>query len=94
MKNLSLSICWILLTAYAVFGGGCGGQPRGVETGDTQAIHDERWHYDHDYDDNWRSHHPYRTGIFVAVHDDRWHYDNDYDDNWRSNHPWHGHRDW
>jgi hypothetical protein len=22
-------------------------------------VHDSRWHYDHDHDDNWRANHPW-----------------------------------
>jgi hypothetical protein len=22
-------------------------------------VHDSRWHYDHDHDDDWRAHHPW-----------------------------------
>ena len=90
-KILTFSLVSFLCTFVLM---GCMMRTRNGTVVGVGLVHDERWHYDHDYDDNWRSHHPYRTGIFVAVHDDRWHYDNDYDDNWRSNHPWHGHRDW
>ena len=90
-KILTFGFASFLLTMVLM---GCMVRTRNGTVVGIGVVHDERWHYDNDYDDNWRSRHPYHTGIFVVAHDDRWHYDNDYDDNWRSHHPWHGRRDW
>jgi hypothetical protein len=56
MKKIILALYVVLLTGMATFNTGCYAEVRGP-----------RWHYDHDYDDNWRAHH--------AWHEDR----NDWD---------------
>ena len=63
MRNLKLGF---FLTAIVVLGGGCREQPRGVETGHTQVVHDERWHYDHETSAQWRCDHPWEDGSYVS----------------------------
>lgn len=77
MKVLTLSLFAVLLAAFAAFNGGCYAHVNGAGIG--MSIHDSRWHYDHDYDDNYRQNHPYA----------RWDYDTNHDDQYRHDHPWH-----
>jgi hypothetical protein len=93
MKLFTSSVCSYLLAVLILSSLGCMVRTRNGEIGIGLITHDERWHYDHDYDDNWRHDHPWHTGVLVVVHDERWHYDHDHDDNWRHDHPWHDHQD-
>ncbi len=61
MKSRNLGILALLTVIIGAIVSGCYPYHRGV--GVDIAVHDNRWHYDHDYDDNWRAHH--------AWHDDR-----------------------
>jgi len=77
MKIWTLGVFSLLFVMSAVFNAGCYAHVNGG--GLAVSIHDSRWHYDHDYDDNYRQSHPYA----------RWDYDTNHDDNWRHDHPWH-----
>ena len=81
MKILPSSICSLFLVAFVFSSLGCMMRTRNGDLTIGFVPYEERWHYDHDHDDNWRNSHPW--------HDERWHYDNDYDENWRHDHPWH-----
>jgi hypothetical protein len=48
MKKVILSLSFILVAGFAVCNTGCIAEIRGP-----------RWHYYHDYDDNYRAHHPW-----------------------------------
>lgn len=52
MKKIILSLYFVLLAGLTTFNVGCMAEIRGP-----------RWHYDHDYNDDWRAHH--------AWHEDR-----------------------
>jgi hypothetical protein len=77
MRIFTLGVFALFLAASAVFNAGCYAHVNGA--GLSMSIHDSRWHYDHDYDDNYRQNHPYA----------RWDYDNNHDDQYRHDHPWH-----
>jgi len=66
VKNLKLVVFTILLGIFADFVVGCHKEPRGVETGATTEIHDERWHYDHETTAQWRCDHPWEDGSYVS----------------------------
>lgn len=55
MKLVNSGIFLILLILSLGSVSGCYPDHRGV--GVEIGIHDNRWHYDHDYDDNWRAQH-------------------------------------
>jgi hypothetical protein len=56
MKLRTLSVFALLLLVFGAMGAGCYPYHRTVI--DVNG-HDARWHYDHDYDDNYRAHHPW-----------------------------------
>ncbi len=56
MKLRALGFFYVLLLLLGAVGGGCYPYHRvGVDV----TVHDARWHYNHDYDDNYRVHHPW-----------------------------------
>ncbi len=67
MKKIILGFYFVLIAGLSVFNAGCYAHVNGAGVGVAIVPHDQRWHYDHDYDDNWRSQH--------AWHNDR----NDWD---------------
>ena len=58
MKILTLGSYLFLLGFLAACGTGCY-EHRGEGVGVDVTVHDSRWHYDHDHDDNWRANHPW-----------------------------------
>ena len=60
MKKWIFSFCVGLITVLGLFNLGCYGRVEHVGVGVEVEPHDAYWHYHHDYDDEWRSHHPWR----------------------------------
>ena len=61
MKSFTVGVYLILLVGTVAFSGGCYEHPRGVVTTMSTSSHDERWHYDHDCNDQWRHDHPWNA---------------------------------
>jgi len=60
MKKTIFGLYFFLLACLAVSNTGCYAHVNGAGVGVSVEPHDTRWHYDHDYDDNWRAQHPWR----------------------------------
>jgi hypothetical protein len=63
MQKVFFGFSFLLLMGMAFLDMACYAHVRGAGVGMEVVPHDQRWHYDHDYDDEWRSHH--------AWHEDR-----------------------
>ena len=64
MKKMVLGFYLVLMMGLGFINAGCYAHLNGDGIGiGVETVHDRRWHYDHDYNDEWRSHH--------AWHDDR-----------------------
>jgi hypothetical protein len=59
MKVRNLGILLLLSMMFGAAVSGCYPYHRGV--GVDVTVHDNRWHYDHDYDDGWRANHPWHS---------------------------------
>ncbi len=59
MRKIIFSVTALLLMISAALGTGCYGYHRGV--GVEVDVHDARWHYDHDHNDEWRRNHPWNN---------------------------------
>jgi len=60
MRKVILSFYFVLAAGLSMFNAGCYAHVNGEGAGvGVEVVHDQRWHYDHDYDDDWRAHHPW-----------------------------------
>ena len=79
MRIFVFSLYTAFFMTLGVLNSGCYAHDNGAGVGIGLDVHDVRWHYDNDHDDQWRHDHPWR----------RYDYDNNHDDAWRHDHPWH-----
>ena len=79
MRILVFSFYSLFFAVFGVINAGCYAHANGAGIAVGIETHDSRWHYDHDYDDNYRQSHSYA----------RWDYDTNRDDQYRHDHPWH-----
>jgi hypothetical protein len=58
MKKIIFGLYLLLVAGLTIFNAGCYAHinGRGIGVG-IETTHDRRWHYDHDNNDEWRSHH-------------------------------------
>ncbi len=59
MKIFTLGCYAVLFALCVTWTSGCYAHMSGQGAGVEVVVHDSRWHYDHDHDDNWRSNHPW-----------------------------------